>query len=747
MLAAPPIAERADLLPVEDSRAPVRVLIASLAPGGAERIVLDWLGAEAATGRPCELAVLHARRLTLPVPRRVDLRTRGAESPAAFVGALARRWRDAAAPVSTHLIGDDLLAVLWRAGVRTVPVVHNAREGWRNDPRRFAVAQVPRVLACAEAVRAELLAAGTAPPITVLRHRPGVAPAAFDAEARRRVRAAQGIGESTLLVLAIGAFKPQKDHARAVEVLARLAARRDVVLAILGGTLDAAGLAQLQAVVDAAMRLGVIERLRLPGFVDPVAPWLAAADAVLNVSRYEGLSMAVREALDAGLPVLATRVGGQAESAASGLALLPADAPASAIAARLAALPVRQALAPAARIRVPRAWSLTLSDRLPRSERTDTLIVTANLNAGGAQRSLVNLACELVTRHRFAVAVCGASTQTAFADALAASGVRAFHPAPNADPCALAESLLAWAALHGVRNLCFWNVDARVKLLVARFAPRALGLIDVSPGDYAFEELAAAAPWGEAIDATPGDFFSRLGTLVLKYRGAQAPPGVPTRVIPNGVPARLAGAGRPARPRFLVSGRVAPSKRLEVILAAFAHVRACHPDAELHVVGAAEPRHADYARGLCAAPLAAGVVWRGALPGLGFLAEPFSAAVVLGRHQGSPNAVLEALAAGIAVIANASGGTGEMVVDGRTGWLLGTDCDAPALAAAMLEALADPARTRMLGATGRDFVTAHHSMAAMAAAYLALFTAPRAEAAGRAATIDPCMWSSSVPAS
>jgi len=57
-----------DLLPICDRREPVRVLVASLALGGAERIVLEWLGAEAARQRTIELAVLHPRRIAWTPP-------------------------------------------------------------------------------------------------------------------------------------------------------------------------------------------------------------------------------------------------------------------------------------------------------------------------------------------------------------------------------------------------------------------------------------------------------------------------------------------------------------------------------------------------------------------------------------------------------------------------------------------------------------------------------------------------------
>lgn len=710
-----------DLLTLDDPREPVRVVIASLAIGGAERIVVEWLGAEAAAGRACELAVLNARRLALAAPPGVLLLQRGPRSPAQFMTDLGQRWAAAGAPVSTHLVGDELLSRLCDAGVRTVPVVHNAPAGWRNAPGLWDPRHVPRVVACAESVAADLRRHGCQPPVTTLRHRPAVAPAASDSAQRARVRAEAGIGAGTFVVLAVGAIKPQKDYRRAVEVLARLATRRDTVLVIAGGVLDGAGLHELDAVMDCAVRLGVTDRLRLPGFIDPIAPWFAAADALLNVSRYEGLSMAVREALAAGLPALATDVGGQRENGAERLLLVAPDTPADVIAGQLANWPTRTDLAPQRAPRLPRTWSLTLTDHRAAEAEFDTLIVTANLNAGGAQRSLVNLALPLAGRQRIAIGVAGPSTQDAFAGTLLAGGVRVFRPTPTAEPLASAESLLAWAARHGVQNLCFWNVDARMKFLIARFAPPHLRLIDVSPGHDAFLELEAALPWAAAFDMDAAAFYARLDHLVLKYRAAQAPPTARVSVIPNGVALRPARAARPAAARFLVSGRIAPSKRLELVVAAFRQVAALHAGAELHVVGVAEPRHADYAVSLARQAAHAHVRFRGARPALDFLSEPFTAAVVLGTHQGSPNAVLEAMSAGIPVIANASGGTGEVVINGRTGWLLREDCSVPEVAAAMLEAASDHARNKLFGRAGRAFVAEHHAMETMVARYLALF--------------------------
>jgi glycosyltransferase involved in cell wall biosynthesis len=123
------------------------------------------------------------------------------------------------------------------------------------------------------------------------------------------------------------------------------------------------------------------------------------------------------------------------------------------------------------------------------------------------------------------------------------------------------------------------------------------------------------------------------------------------------------------------------------------------------------------------------VSFRGASFELGHLAEAWTAAVVLGVHQGCPNAVLEAMSASIPVIANASGGTADILDAGRAGWLLPAEANAAAVAKAMADILAHPAEAHERARRGRDRVLARHSMEEMARSYLDVLAA--AEAGGR----------------
>jgi glycosyltransferase involved in cell wall biosynthesis len=98
----------------------------------------------------------------------------------------------------------------------------------------------------------------------------------------------------------------------------------------------------------------------------------------------------------------------------------------------------------------------------------------------------------------------------------------------------------------------------------------------------------------------------------------------------------------------------------------------------------------------------------------------FDAFVVLGAEQGSPNALLEALAAGLPCIANDDGGTCEQIVHERTGLLL-PDRSPETLAPAIVRLLTDRALAARLGAAGRAHVLEAFSMTEMVARYESLF--------------------------
>jgi glycosyltransferase involved in cell wall biosynthesis len=88
--------------------------------------------------------------------------------------------------------------------------------------------------------------------------------------------------------------------------------------------------------------------------------------------------------------------------------------------------------------------------------------------------------------------------------------------------------------------------------------------------------------------------------------------------------------------------------------------------------------------------------------------------------EGSPNAVIEAMAAGLPAVVSDIAAHREIIEPGRTGFL----ADSPASMARFVEALRDdPRRSREIGARARDFVFQRFSAETCAQAHLTLYRA------------------------
>ncbi len=123
-----------------------------------------------------------------------------------------------------------------------------------------------------------------------------------------------------------------------------------------------------------------------------------------------------------------------------------------------------------------------------------------------------------------------------------------------------------------------------------------------------------------------------------------------------------------------------------------------------------------------AIPCSARVHWLGHRNDVPALLKTADVLVLPSLWEGMPNVVLEAMAAGRAVIASAVEGSEDLVVPGETGWLIPPGDPEP-LAAALLEAARDPQRRQSFGAAGRQRVEQLFSQKAVIAAYDRLWSA------------------------
>ena len=89
-------------------------------------------------------------------------------------------------------------------------------------------------------------------------------------------------------------------------------------------------------------------------------------------------------------------------------------------------------------------------------------------------------------------------------------------------------------------------------------------------------------------------------------------------------------------------------------------------------------------------------------------------------YEGMPNAVMEAMAAGKPVVATGVDGTRELIVDGKTGWLV-EPSDTRAMADHIVYALKNIAEARCVGETAAQRIAEDFSLDKMILAYDKLY--------------------------
>lgn len=197
--------------------------------------------------------------------------------------------------------------------------------------------------------------------------------------------------------------------------------------------------------------------------------------------------------------------------------------------------------------------------------------------------------------------------------------------------------------------------------------------------------------------------------------------GVPRRrirVIHNGVPdEEVVPLARPvATPIVGAVGRLEHEKGFDVLL----HAVAGLPEASVVLVG--DGRRRD---DLAALADRLGMAER--VQFTGWSDEPrrhlttFDLYALPSRIEGFPLVVVEAMLAGLPVVATRVGSVADAVLDGETGLLVPPD-DPDALGSALGTLLADPERRRAMGDRGREHARRHFTASAMAAQFESLYT-------------------------
>jgi L-malate glycosyltransferase len=148
-----------------------------------------------------------------------------------------------------------------------------------------------------------------------------------------RLRAELGLPAGATVVVSVAAFTPVKDHETQIAAFSRLLREHpDVDLRLV-----MVGLGPEEERIHAlAAPLG--DRVRFTGHRGDIPEVLRGSDLFLQTSLTEGFSNSILQAMAVGLPVVATRVGGNPELVHEGCGLLVPPRDPDAVAAALASL-------------------------------------------------------------------------------------------------------------------------------------------------------------------------------------------------------------------------------------------------------------------------------------------------------------------------------------------------------------------------------------------------------------------------
>jgi glycosyltransferase involved in cell wall biosynthesis len=375
--------------------------------------------------------------------------------------------------------------------------------------------------------------------------------------------------------------------------------------------------------------------------------------------------------------------------------------------------------------------------------RLHVAYLVASLRAGGAEKQMLALA-EGLPRDRFEVdfvAIGGSGDYDARALA-AGAHIRLLGPAPSPNarlPARIgrrARKALRYAKV--ARDARYDIVDAWLYPadVLAALARPLTGTPIVVAGRRNLGDVDGRLGW---LHRGVGTMANRLVDAVVANSGAVATQTLTRervdpsklRVIRNGVKLiePLSADERASRRRSLglsdddlAVGCIAnyrPVKRLDLLIDAFASMSGENRHIRMFLVGEG-PMRAELQQRIEILGLEGRVRLHGSELDPQSLYGIFDVVVQASRSEGLPNALLEASAAGRAIVATAAGGTGEIVLDGKTGLIVPVD-DRDALARSISRVIGDPDLRGRLGAAAREHVATTFGMDRYVAEFASLY--------------------------
>jgi glycosyltransferase involved in cell wall biosynthesis len=132
------------------------------------------------------------------------------------------------------------------------------------------------------------------------------------------------------------------------------------------------------------------------------------------------------------------------------------------------------------------------------------------------------------------------------------------------------------------------------------------------------------------------------------------------------------------------------------------------PDVRAMIVGEGTERAALEAMAGALGLLPGTVEFLGRRDDIATVLRTADALVVTSDHEGFPNVILEAMAAGLPVVTTPAGDAARIVEDGTTGYVIGFE-ETETMADRLVQLLGDPGRRGTLGLAGRRAVEAQYA--------------------------------------
>lgn len=184
----------------------------------------------------------------------------------------------------------------------------NFKQRLYNQADRVTLRAADRVVTVCEAFRPRIIACGVRPDrVRILHNAASPMPPTSEAE-RAQLRQRLGVRSGETVILSIGRLSREKGHADllgALEQLPTLDREWKLVLLGIGPERD--------ALEELARARGLAARVRFAGFDANVRLFYSIADLFVLPSHSEGSANVLLEAMMAGVPIVATRAGGNPE--------------------------------------------------------------------------------------------------------------------------------------------------------------------------------------------------------------------------------------------------------------------------------------------------------------------------------------------------------------------------------------------------------------------------------------------------